>query len=137
LKSLNTPPTASFGGLQARLIRFVNDRISNGDSTERALARVLCVSQPQLHHVLKGARKLTPHLADRILACFGMSVLDLLECKDLYAHLNGRSDHLTRGAQEVVAGHIEIRKLSAEFQLPKKRPVKQLRLHNSDEILSA
>ena len=73
----------TFGELQRRLIRFVNYRISNGDFTERGLARMLRISQPQLHNVLKGVRKLTPQFADHILQSFGITVLDLLETAEL------------------------------------------------------
>ena len=72
-----------FGVLQARLIRFLNLRIQNGDFTERGLARILGVSQPQVHNVLKGARKLTPELADHLMCRFEMSVLDLLDSAEL------------------------------------------------------
>jgi plasmid maintenance system antidote protein VapI len=72
-----------FAVLQARLIRFLNLRIQNGDFTERGLARILGISQPQVHNVLKGARKLTPELADHLMCRFDMSVLDLLESAEL------------------------------------------------------
>jgi plasmid maintenance system antidote protein VapI len=52
-------------------------RMANGEFTERSLAGRVGVSQPQIHNVLKGARKLTPELADRILQALGISVLDL------------------------------------------------------------
>lgn len=74
---------ATFGVLQARLIQFVNTRIQNGDFTERGLARVLGVSQPQIHNVLKGARTLKPDLADRMLGKLGMDVTDLLKTAEL------------------------------------------------------
>jgi hypothetical protein len=83
LKSLIGERAVTFGALQARLIRFVNDRISNGDVSERGLARMLRVSQPQIHNVLKGVRRLTPDLADNLLICFGMTVLDLLDTSEL------------------------------------------------------
>jgi transcriptional regulator with XRE-family HTH domain len=69
----------TFGVLQARLIVFVNNRIKNGDFTERGLARVLGISQPQLHNVLKGARRLHPDLADRLMGKFGIDVRDLIQ----------------------------------------------------------
>jgi plasmid maintenance system antidote protein VapI len=74
---------ATFGVLQARLIQFLNTRIQNGDFTERGLARVLGVSQPQIHNVLKGARTLKPDLADRMLEKLGMDVTDLLKTAEL------------------------------------------------------
>ncbi len=74
---------ATFGVLQARLIQFVNTRIQNGEFTERGLARVLGVSQPQIHNVLKGARTLKPDLADRLLGKLGMDVTDLLKTAEM------------------------------------------------------
>lgn len=68
----------TFRALQVRLIAFVNARIQNGEFSERSLARQLGLSQPQLHNVLKGARKLQVALADSLLAHFGISVKDLI-----------------------------------------------------------
>jgi plasmid maintenance system antidote protein VapI len=51
-----------------------NSRIRDGYYSERALARLLGVSQSQCHNVLKGARTLTPELADRLLTLLGLSV---------------------------------------------------------------
>jgi plasmid maintenance system antidote protein VapI len=69
--------------LQSRLIQFVNLRVQNGDFTERGFARILGISQPQVHNVLKGARKLKPELADHIMSRLDISVLDLLESSEL------------------------------------------------------
>ena len=62
-----------------RLIRLVSLRIRNGERTERQLARLVGVSQPQLHNVLKGARPLKRELADALLAHFQISLRDLVE----------------------------------------------------------
>jgi len=83
VESNSSRGNVSFAALQSRLIRFVNLRIQNGDFTERGLARILGVSQSQVHNVLKGARKLKPELADHLMSRFDMSVLDLLESADL------------------------------------------------------
>ena len=69
----------SFVALQSRLIKIVNLRIENGDFTERGLARILGISQSQVHNVLKGARKLKPELADHLMSRLDISVLDLIE----------------------------------------------------------
>jgi plasmid maintenance system antidote protein VapI len=69
----------SFQLLQSRLIQLVNLRIKNGDFTERGLARLLGISQSQVHNVLKGARRLQPELADHIMYSLGVTVLDLLK----------------------------------------------------------
>lgn len=65
-------------------------RIQNGEYTERGLARLLGISQPQIHHVLKGIRRLQPEFADRIMARFGVTVLDLLEDGELNTELKIR-----------------------------------------------
>jgi len=62
-------------------------KIRNGEFTERRLARVLGVSQPQLHNVLKGARPLKPEFADCIFRYFEIGVVDLLSQAELSARL--------------------------------------------------
>lgn len=84
----------TFGALQARLIAFVNMRIQNGEYTERGLARLLGISQPQIHHVLKGTRRLQPEFADRIMARFGVTVLDLLQEAELSSELRSRQSEM-------------------------------------------
>ncbi|MBV9296352.1 MAG: hypothetical protein JO145_12340 [Acidobacteriaceae bacterium] len=51
---------------------------------------MLAISQPHLHNVLKGARKINPELADRLLRKFGLSVLHLLEDAELAAEVIAR-----------------------------------------------
>jgi transcriptional regulator with XRE-family HTH domain len=82
--------TISFEALLARLISFVNLRIKNGEYTERGLARILGVSQPQMHNVLKGARTLHADLADRLLRKLGISILHLFEESELTGELRAR-----------------------------------------------
>jgi AraC-like DNA-binding protein len=53
--------------LQLRLIAHVQQRVQRGELTERALARHTGISQPHLHNMLKGARALSPHMADLLL----------------------------------------------------------------------
>ncbi len=84
----------TFGVLQTRLIAFVNMRIQNGEYTERGLARLLGISQPQIHHVLKGTRRLQPEFADRIMGRFGITVLDLLQDTELSSELRSRQSTL-------------------------------------------
>jgi hypothetical protein len=118
LESFFSHEAVTFGALQARLIRFVNNRISNGDFSERALGRILRISQPQVHNVLKGERKLTPELADRILLCFGMTVLDLL---------NPGSEEIPSplGVGLNRTGPAKFRRVALETQIPKKGPSRQ------------
>lgn len=115
------PGKVTFEVLQLRLIAFVNTRIRNGDFTERGLAKIIGISQPQIHNVLKGARKLGPELADRLIRKFEMSVLDLLEPGEIYEEM------LSRGPIEVgktsvspgVAQHLPPKKFTSARILKK------------------
>jgi hypothetical protein len=73
----------TFELLGERLLAFVRLRIKNGEYTERGLARILGISQPQMHNVLKGVRGLRPALADRFLRKFGITALELLSDAEL------------------------------------------------------
>jgi hypothetical protein len=68
-----------FRSLQRRLIHALRSRIGNGLLTERGLARSAGVSQPHMHHILKGVRTLSPEIADRILLALELTVMDLLD----------------------------------------------------------
>lgn len=76
----------TFQVLQRRLIALINFRIRNGEFTERGLARILEISQPQMHNVLKGQRKLHCELADVMLRKLGVTVLDLIDNSEIYNH---------------------------------------------------
>ncbi len=71
-----------FGTLQRRLLARVKNRVQNGELTERGLARMTGISQPHIHHILKGVRGLSFENADRILLHLNMSVTDLMEGGD-------------------------------------------------------
>lgn len=68
-----------FETLQRRLLARVRNRVQNGELTERGLARMVGISQPHMHHILKGVRGLSVETADRILRRLDVSVSDLLE----------------------------------------------------------
>jgi transcriptional regulator with XRE-family HTH domain len=67
-----------FETLQGRLLDCIRKRVQNGEVTERRLAGMSGISQPHIHNLLKGARGLSPGIADRILRTLDMSVFDLL-----------------------------------------------------------
>jgi plasmid maintenance system antidote protein VapI len=90
VESVPKSDTPSFEALLSRLIFAANLRIKNGEYTERGLARILGVSQPQMHNVLKGARTLHADLADRLLWKLGISVLHLFEESELSDELRAR-----------------------------------------------
>ncbi len=85
-----------FETLQRRLLARVRTCVQNGQMTERGLARMVGISQPHMHHILKGARSLSLENADRILRRLGWTVLDLLE--------GGASARQSRSAGRPVAG---------------------------------
>jgi hypothetical protein len=69
----------TFLALHARLVSAIRIRIRNGEISERGLARMVGVSQPHVHNVIKGVRTLSPKMSDRVLEGLGMTVLDLAE----------------------------------------------------------
>jgi transcriptional regulator with XRE-family HTH domain len=73
----------TFHDLRARLIDNLRLRVRSGEATERGLARQTGLSQPHLHHVLKGKRLLSLESADQILRRLDMDLLDLIPPRDL------------------------------------------------------
>jgi hypothetical protein len=69
---------ASFGLLRLRLISGIRDRVRNGEISERRLAHVTGVSQPHIHHVLKGTRALSLEMADQIIERLQINLGELL-----------------------------------------------------------
>jgi hypothetical protein len=77
-----------FADLMDSLIAVLRARVRNGEITERGLARMVGVSQPHMHNVLKGARILSPELSDRVLQHLRLSVLDLVDLERIAARVN-------------------------------------------------
>ena len=73
----------TFCDLHERLIENLRQRVRSGEMTERGLARATGVSQPHIHHVLRGKRLLSAVTADQILRRLQMDVLDLIELEEL------------------------------------------------------
>lgn len=63
----------------ARLLHEVALLIANGHLTERRLARLTGISQPHIHHILNGKRRITPQVADLILEALGLDARRLVE----------------------------------------------------------
>jgi hypothetical protein len=80
----------TFREAQLKLLAYVVDRIHNGELTERGFARLLGISQPHVHNVLKGVRNLSPEIFDSILKYFHMSLLDLASVEELEANFKKR-----------------------------------------------
>lgn len=78
MESTASPNRLTFQILQARLIQNLRSKLDNGEFTERGLSRLTGISQPQVHNLLKGARKLSSESADLFLEAAHLSVSDLL-----------------------------------------------------------
>jgi hypothetical protein len=77
-----------FADVRNALTAVLRARVRNGELTERGLARMVGVSQPHIHNVLKGVRALSPELSDQILQHLRLSLLDLIERERIEAHLS-------------------------------------------------
>ena len=73
----------TFDDLRARLVNNLRLRVRSGAATERGLARQVGISQPHLHHVLKGKRLLSLERADEVLHRLGLDILDLVTVEEL------------------------------------------------------
>ena len=91
--------TITFRMLKDRLLAVVRRRIDNGEYTERGFARLLGISQSQVHNVLKGARTLHADLADLMITKLGLTAQQLLDGAELEVgvklHREGQSWHGT------------------------------------------
>lgn len=73
----------TFALIQNRLLEMLRQRLRNGDFTERGLARVVGISQPHIHNVLKGVRVLSPDLGDQVISGLDLSLMELLGVDEL------------------------------------------------------
>ena len=69
----------NFKHLEQRFLCELRDRVRSGAVTERGLARLVGVSQPHIHNVLKGKRFFSLEKADQVLRSLGLDVLDLID----------------------------------------------------------
>jgi hypothetical protein len=79
-------PILTFQDVQLRLLAYVRSQIRNGELTERGFARLIGISQPHVHNVLKGVRSLSPKFFDLTLKYLHLSLLDLVTSDELEAH---------------------------------------------------
>ena len=77
----------TFAVIQKRLLEALRLMLRNGDFTERGLARVVGLSQPHIHNVLKGARVLSSDVGDLLIAGLDLSLIELLGSDELGAAL--------------------------------------------------
>lgn len=97
--ALPKPAPLTFDDIAQRLVRDLVKLIHSGTVTERRLAGMVGISQPHLHNVLNGVRKLTPTVADQFMKCLDWSVLDLVESAEAHALLDRRQAYLAHGRE--------------------------------------
>ena len=73
----------TFHDLHQLLLEELRQRVRSGAATERGLARLSGISQPHLHNVLKGKRKLSLGKADVVLHRVQIDLLKLIESGEL------------------------------------------------------
>ena len=73
----------TFHDLHQLLLEELRQRVRSGAATERGLARFSGISQPHLHNVLKGKRKLSLTTADGVLHRLQIDLLQLVESEEL------------------------------------------------------
>jgi len=73
----------NFLELHERLVYHLRERVRSGELTERGLARMIRISQPHVHNVLKGKRLFSVGTADEILLQLQLDLLDLMRPEDL------------------------------------------------------
>lgn len=67
----------TFLDLETRLLERLHTLLRAGHSSQRRLAHLTGYTQPHIHNVLKGVRRLQPDLADRLLAAVELGLEDL------------------------------------------------------------
>ena len=68
----------NFADLKGRLTSRLQEHVRSGVVTERGLARATGISQPHIHNVLKGKRRLSSEFADEILRKLHLDLKDFV-----------------------------------------------------------
>lgn len=80
----------TFQDARLKLLAYVRNQVRNGEITERRLARLIGISQPHVHNVLKGTRSLSFEIGDLLLRALHLSLLDLVELSEIHTQLEKR-----------------------------------------------
>ncbi len=84
----------TFQDARHKLLAYVRNEVRNGELTERGLARLIGISQPHAHNVLKGVRTLSPEVFDLVLKYLQkylhLSLLDLAPIEEIQAQFQRR-----------------------------------------------
>jgi len=66
------------GEILLKIVEIARHHVRTGRTTERRLAREAGLSQPHLHNLLKGIRRLSPESADQILEALNLRFSDII-----------------------------------------------------------
>ena len=100
MKSEITNAQITFDELTSRLRTYIRQLINRGEFTERSIARVLHISQPHVHNVLKGVRRMNVDLADQIMGKLTITIFDLISDQEIWNSLDEKNpDWLTQAAK--------------------------------------
>lgn len=80
----------NFQDARLKLLAYVRNEVRNGELTERGFARLIGISQPHAHNVLKGARTLSPEVFDLVLKYLHLSLLDLAPSEEIQSQIERR-----------------------------------------------
>jgi hypothetical protein len=80
----------TFQDARLNLLAYVRSEVRNGELTERGFARLIGISQPHAHNVLKGVRTLSPEVFDLVLKYLHLSLLDLAPIEELETQIERR-----------------------------------------------
>jgi len=80
----------TFQDARLKLLAYVRNEVRNGELTERGLARLIGISQPHAHNVLRGVRTLSPEVFDLVLKYLHLSLLDLASIEEIEGQLQRR-----------------------------------------------
>jgi len=72
----------TLGDIQLRLIELLRSRVRNGEISERALAKLVGISQPHIHNVLSGKRAISLDACDQIMRKLRLGIFDLIDYDD-------------------------------------------------------
>ena len=80
----------TYQDVRHKLLAYVRNQVRNGELTERGFARLIGISQPHAHNVLKGVRTLSPEIFDLVLKYLHLSLLDLASLEEIEAQFQRR-----------------------------------------------
>lgn len=90
---VSLPPTISVEELQGRVLAYARQAVLRGAISENRLAQLIGLSQPHLHHILKGKRTARPEHCDAIARALAITALDLYTLEELRSLINAAVEH--------------------------------------------